>query len=180
MSRYLSFPLIAFAALTACRPVYREPSVNEPHAVVKVRIRHHATPGPRMQQIVRLDEESVPFETQTFAVRVRPKPSTFELGTVFSHVTPQIRTRQVSESYACGSSYGGGTRYCTRYRTETYTDYVTVIDATCDRRLQLLPRVSETYLLQYDFYANDECSLKCFVQRPNDDGEFDMVRCDGT
>jgi hypothetical protein len=177
-------PLLAIlliAPLTSCRHPYREPSPNEPHALVKIRVQHHLQLGPRLETFVHLDEETLQHaDADTFAVRVRPKISRFDFGSTFFHTTSQLRTRQVSERYPCGSSYKGSTQYCTRYRTETYTETVRVVDGACGASLQMLPLVGTTYLLQYDFYDRSQCSVKCFVQSPREDGEFDLTRCEGT
>ncbi|MGZ3451897.1 MAG: hypothetical protein ACXVEF_19970 [Polyangiales bacterium] len=168
-------------AVAGCRQPYREPSLDEPHALVKVRIKHHEQLGPRLDTFANLDEETLPHaDGDTFAIRVRPKSSSFTMGSTFWHSTTQLRTRQVSESYPCGTNYGGSTRYCTRYRTETRSETVRVVDASCSTGLQLFPRVGSTYLLQYDFYGHQQCQLKCFLQTAREDGAFDLTPCEGT
>lgn len=171
---------LVVAALVGCRHAYREPAMTEPHAIVKLRVLHHATPGPNLsvdatigEEVVRLAQDQV----ETTHLRVRPVPTDIGLRSVFSHTVPQARTRQVTESYPCGTGYGGVTRTCTRSRTETYTEHVTVVDARCESAVRFLPRVNAIYLVQYDFHGHEECSLKCFLQVPDGRGGFVLGAC---
>ena len=57
----------------------------------------------------------------------------------------------------------------------TQTDHVT--DASCETRLSHLPVSGGVYLVQYDFYGDQACSVSCFRQLDRPGGEFQLVPC---
>jgi hypothetical protein len=192
--------LISAAALVVsvlsygCVKAYRPPEVDEPHAIGKVRVTYHSQPGPLMAELIRLNGhrfamppyESVRTDSAIHAERVRPEQSTFRIDTLFYHLERQMRTRQVTEQYACGSySSGSGsyrstqTRYCTRNRTVTEYVTVKVPHASCVQHGTLTPRTGAVYLLKYDFYENGQCTFACFEQVAQPGGQFTLMPCGG-
>lgn len=187
--------LVAFAVLgTGCVPRFEQPKLDEPHAVVKVRIAYHSNPKTTLRESVQLNEFAVEVAPKggrgsvetplTAAIRVRPEPAHWQIGSTFSHdVSRTVRkSRQVGEQYSCGTQTIGtstSTRYCTRYRTEWYNETVTdtIVDARCAASAKHNPIVGATYLLQYDFYEHDRCTVQCYEQKPTPDGGFALSRC---
>jgi hypothetical protein len=55
---------------------------------------------------------------------------------------------------------------------------ITIVDATCKRALDQAARPDGVYLLQYDFYASERCTLACFRQWPQPDGSFRNAACE--
>jgi hypothetical protein len=178
--------------LGACQPpLYRQPDMTAPHAVVKVRVIHHQVPGPNRDASLRLNGLTVPLPAQadlkeaaTVAVRVQPEASTWALATDFYHQTSRQESYMQSESYACGTQttgYGSTasttTRYCTRNVTKYRTVTERISDGACQASLQHVPEVGGMYLLQYDFYGGGQCSMKCFRQKPAENGEFELSPC---
>lgn len=189
------------AGLTAgCVKHYRPPTVDEPHAVVKVRRAYHTNAGTRLSehafigdfQVISEHRPSRLDETRTTAVRVRPGPVSWTVGSGYSHtVRRMVRERYTvrtpytaRESYSCGSSSSGSrtcTRSVTRYRSEnrwrTVTRDVQVSDGRCAMQLSHIAEVGRSYLLQYSYSGPDICSLQCIEQLPRADGKFDTRPC---
>ncbi|HEX2679294.1 MAG TPA: hypothetical protein VHM19_21735, partial [Polyangiales bacterium] len=165
--------------LGGCVARFEQPRLDEPHAVVKLRINYHSFPNTTLHESIQLNRTEVDVTPRggrgsldtplTTAVRVRPEPALWHAYSTFSHVVSHVehRSRQITEQYPCGTQTIGSitsTRYCTRYRTEWYDVTVndTIVDAACEATAQHLPKVGATYLLQYDFYEHRRCSLKCY------------------
>jgi hypothetical protein len=160
--------------------------MDQPHAVVKIRVNHHATPGPSRAASLRLNQELLPLpeqadlkEAATNFARIRPERAVFQLSTEFYHTTSRTETYYSTESYACGTTSGpySSTRYCSRSVTKYRTVTDRVSDAHCKRTVAFTPQIGTLYLMQYDFYGQDECSLKCFIQTPEEGGEFSLSPC---
>jgi hypothetical protein len=69
------------------------------------------------------------------------------------------------------------TQYCSRQVPYTATETYTIVDAACTARAPLGAEPGGTYLLQYDFYENGHCAMKCLVQSPGSDGDFELTPC---
>lgn len=202
MSRRL--PVLTFGTavlgLASCLPpAYVQPRVDEPHAILKVRHNVHAHQGPIYRSSVRIGSDVVDGRTRsailedahTFHLRVRPNLATYSVGGVSFHTEMRSVTRQrsVQESYSCShyqcSGYGASQRcgsvsqtcYRTRYENYTVMESVEVIDDACSRAVRFAPRVGSTYLVQFDYLGENECTLKCLEQVSTDGGEFDLVPC---
>lgn len=196
----LGLAVCVLGALGACVPSFVQPAATDPHAVVKVRVAYHTESGPQLSQAVRIGEFAAPISSPpgsvttpyTQALRVPPSPTTWGFRSEFFHTVSHTRQVpvQVSESYSCGTytsttGYGSSarsttqTRTCTRTRTEyrTQTETQRVTDASCSVTLRHAPQAGGTYLLQYDFYGNDKCSLHCYRQTPTTDGQFKLEPC---
>lgn len=182
--------------LSGCVHTYQQPSVTDPHALAKVRVSYHGTPNTMLTEDFRLNDRELPWPkerghlevTATQALRVRDEPSTWEFSSTFWHSisVTEVRPEQVAEQYPCGTATMGGgsgaasqTTYCTRYHTEfrSVTVNQTVIDASCLAQLQQLPRDGAMYLIQYDVYDGQRCTLVCYEQRARADGGFDLGPC---
>lgn len=177
MFRVLSRAIVLLSLLAAgCHTAYQPPNLDEPHALLKVRMVHHSQPGPSQHVFAIVDDAHVegllPGPSLTFHTRLRPRPALLRLGSQFFHTYQRPETRTYQEGYSCGN---GKTCYRTVTRTEWVT--VTVVDAACQRDVPLTPRVGVEYLIQYDFYSHGECSAKCMVQTPNSEGSFDLSPC---
>ena len=188
--------LIALLSLSACVRRFEEPRRDEPHAVVKVRIVHHAQPGPRLDEGVRWNEYEVavpqprgyvPTESLR-VVRVRPEPSRWSFATTYFHTVTrtEYRTEYRTEQYACGteSSRTGSytstrTRYCSRQvpyqRLVTVTDRI--VDGACRGAVLHQPIAGAMYVMQYDYFGDDRCSVQCLRQVGATDGTFRFVPC---
>jgi hypothetical protein len=171
----LAHPLapIALAAwgLSACVPDYRPPNYSEPHALVKVSLAYHAWPGLELEQLVSVDGHDIrdiPLPAQrgarvaTRQVLVRPGSVVWTIQTTFFHndVTSHAETYESKEDVPCGST--------TCMQSTPHTRQVNrvdrVDDATCTQSTKLLGVAGETYTLEYEYLANQRCSLHCYHQ----------------
>lgn len=176
---------LSACALSSCIPEYRPPALSEPHALVKVRLAYHAWSGPQLEQVVLIDQHGVkeiPAPVQggegvvTRPVLVRPGPAPWTVRTAFFHTYMTTRT----ESYSTSESYSCGKSMCSRSvpHTRTVTQTVRVNDAVCERAMRHLAVQNGIYILQYDFFANERCSLTCFRQIQQPDGALANVPCE--
>lgn len=177
--------LLLACGLSSCIPEYRPPSLTEPHALVKFRLAYHAWSGPQLEQVVLIDRHGVreiPAPVQggegvvTRPVLVRPGPAPWTVRTAFFHTytTTRIESYTTSQSYSCGKSM------CSRSvpHTRTVSETVRVNDAVCERSIRHLVVQNGVYILQYDFFANQRCSLHCFRQVEQPDGTLANVPCE--
>jgi hypothetical protein len=81
------------------------------------------------------------------------------------------------QTVPCGDPNEG---VCTTPVTETQTVWVSedFTDAACARAIEQAPQDGAVYLLQFDFYAADRCTLACFRQWPQADGSFQNGPCE--
>jgi hypothetical protein len=175
--------VLAAAGGNGCYRPYVLPTENEPHALVKVRVVYHASPGPQLSQLVLINNERIELPSPprlpgeiTRAVPVRPMATRWDVRTEFFHTVsvPQIQTYTTTSSYPCGRST------CTRSQTHTRTVYVhhRIIDAACAQAAGQGPVVGGIYLLNYDFYASGHCTLMCMRQWQQPDGSFRQTPCE--
>ncbi len=175
-----------------CVRSYREPSLSEPHAVAKIRVIYHGGPNTMLTEDFRLNNRELPWPSerghldvaQTEAVRVRAEPSLWSFGSTFWHgvTLTELRPETIVEEYPCGSQTIGAstqTTYCTRYHTEyrTMTINDTVIDSRCLAQLRQFPQNGAFYVIQYDVYGGDRCTVRCYEQHPRPSGGFDLTTC---
>jgi hypothetical protein len=178
----------AVVAAAGCYAPYRLPSLDEPHAMVKIRLAYHTWPGPQLRQVVLINGEQVEVPNPPIAgpseiaraVPVRPQATRWDVRANFYHTVtvPQQQTYTTTESYPCG--FGTSATTCTRTTTHTRTVWVTqtVTDAACESAAGQGPQVNGVYLLHYDFYAHGQCTLACFRQWPQPDGSFQSAPCE--
>jgi hypothetical protein len=174
----------SLAAVAACYHPYRMPSPSEPHAMVKVRLVYHSRPGPGLAQHVLINGEQMDIPTPppvgngeiSRAIPVRLEGLRWDVRSTFFHtvMVPQVQTYTTTSSYPCGTST------CVRSTTQTRTVMVAtqVPDATCERAAGLGPQLDAVYLLNFDFYEDQHCTLACFRQLPAPDGTFQNAPCE--
>jgi hypothetical protein len=180
----LSNVLIA-AVCIGCVRHYTEPELTEPHAVVRVRVVRHDWAGPELDESVRLDGYAIAMppagpSASTRALRVRAEPVRWEFSTTFFHQEQHTVPHMVTDRYPCGTqSFGriSSTRYCTRSRMEMRTVTRRVVDASCRGSALHVPAPGAAYLVQYDFFAHERCTVRCMRQHPMPNGEFRLVAC---
>jgi hypothetical protein len=192
------------SSLGACVPAYHPPTLDEPHALVKVRRTYDTVPGATLHETLLVDDHSalraqVPAGLAAAAridtSLVFPTPATFVMSSMFTHqewkmVQEQYTEQEMymdNESYDCSSGFGTTavhrtcSRMVTRYRPVTRHRWVNrlvdVIDADCRAEHRFAPAVNRVYLLQYSFQEHAACSLSCFEQIPNPDGTFTNSTC---
>lgn len=171
-------------SLSACVPEYRPPAYDEPHAVVKARLVCHAWPGPRLDQSVMIDAQrlsEVPPPVHggdgivTRPVLVRPGTVSWAVRVAFFHtqIVNRTETYTTSQSYSCGKSI------CSRSTPDTrvVSQPVRVNDAVCEQAMLFQAAARERYIIQYDFFADQRCSLHCFQQFVGTDGTLDNAPC---
>ena len=183
--------------LAACGPgrYYQQPDPAEPHAILKLRVAYHEMSGPELDETVSLAGYALPAPTVdgprrfTRAYRIRPgEPQSVRVGSHFFHVVTVPRREQYTEQerYPCGSQttgFGSSQRTTTRYCSRTVIKYRTVYDrrvitdGECERRGTIAATPGDVYVLQYDYYMNAQCNLRCMRQLPEPDGSFRMVPC---
>ena len=180
-----SFTLAAWMLL-ACVPVpeYRPPNYNDLHALVKVRLVYHAWSGPELEQLVTIDGHDIreiPLPAQhgvgvaTRSVLVRPGSAAWTIQTTFFHndVTSHAETYETTESGLCGSTT------CTQ--STPHARLVNHVeredDATCTQGMKLLAAAGETYILEYEYLANQQCSLHCYRQVHQHGGVLTNAPC---
>lgn len=197
----LALALVSQAA--ACVPGYRPPTLDQPHATLKLRRTYDQASGTTLHErsFVNgqvLDVAEVPAQLaqapRIDAALIHPAPSTFAVSSLFFHIEPQ----QVLESYLdnesyyessydCGAGYGvalsdaGCSPPVTRYRNSSPTRWVTkivqVADGYCQASTRFWPKPEHVYLLQYNYQEHAACSLSCFEQVKSPDGSFRNLPC---
>lgn len=186
-------PLILLAASACARPIYEPPPLSEPHATVTVRVVHHEVRGQRSGHETTIDGHRISLGPRqaivqgvpmTSTVRVRPEMAAWRFSSEFWHSEQRLETVYESERYPCGtqtSTYGNNTtsqtRYCTRQVPRQRLRTVRVSDGRCQRGFNLAPRIDTRYVLQFDYYANDQCRARCFVRLPGPGGQFQLRPC---
>jgi hypothetical protein len=201
-TRLRSFGLCSFTLIMSAACSYssqfQEPEIDEPHATAEVRIIHHTAPGPMRRNRVILGGNAVPLsqECATATVdapcarplRLSPGPSMWRFATDYFHLETRTRTvpHTVTETYSCGTITVGVypnqttqpqtcTRSRTEYRTETYS--VRIPDGRCYTEVSHDARLGASYLIYYEFYASEHCSVRCFRRHREQDGTMRMVPC---
>lgn len=172
---------------------YKEPAIEAPHAIIKLRFVHHATPGPMHSTSAVLNDTAVPldsFEPATpmmHALRVRPEQARWRLATEFYHYETRTETYNTTEQYQCGSTtHSSGTstysspQYCTRSVTRTRTVQHKVSDGACAASLEHLPAVGDMLVVQFEFTGPSECAARCYVQKEREEGGFSLEPCIGS
>ena len=124
---------------------------------------------------------SQPVPQAAGGVAVRPiliRPGT--LGCVvratFYHndVTTHAETYETSEEAPCGSSTCMQVRPHTRLVNQTDR----VDDATCTQGVRVEAKARERYVLQFDFHADRQCTLKCLRRVGKHRDKPETVPCD--
>jgi hypothetical protein len=161
--------LVGLVLASGCVHRYPQPSLDEPHADVQIRVVHHVELGPAFDEHVRIDDydvtfgESAPGVRQT-TMRVRPQAATWSFETDFYHpiTTIQPQTYWQSQSYLCGSSRYGP-QYCSRSVPVTRMVPVTVRvpDGGCSTAMPQTPLAGAVYLVQYELIGNGACRATC-------------------
>ena len=152
----------------ACRPLplYPQPTLDQPNALVKLRMINHSSPDIHFSQFITASKHDkqyrIPIGPEDTIVAIRAIPDdeqAWAFRSRFSHT--EYYTATESYTYACG----GGKTYQTCTSTRTVTRSREVTTAQCEQTASYRFSPNEVYLLQYDFYDNDQCSLVCLVQR---------------
>ena len=195
---------LALLLLGGCVQPYEPPTVNQPHAVIKVRRTYETTAGVQLRESADIDENvalrrsnraSVAKAPLTDSFLAHPIPATYRVENMFFH--QELRTFQESyqvptttyrmESYSCGGGVGKyathrtctrsvpHTTYTTRFRT--VTRMVDISDGSCALQLRFAPRANHVYLLQYTYQAPSVCRLQCVEQVRAPDGGFENRPC---
>lgn len=179
--------------VSACGPPrYVPPAADEPHAQVTVRVLHHALPGPILSHDTLLNGDAIPIVARdgttvgvpiTRSVRVRPGRGLWQFESRFAHIEQRLRTVYETERQPCGTSRVGSgstsrleTRYCTRQVPRQRLQSVRVPDGTCAAAFVLQATAGRRYLVQYDFYAHEQCRARCF-SREGTAGVLQLVPC---
>jgi len=144
--------------VVACVNTYEEPSVESPHALVKVQLAYHSHPGTQLDESVRLNDHDVVFpldETQRATpvireVRIRPKLAVWKFSSSFSHSS-------TSSTMQSGSPLGTGSTMRSAPVVSTYS----TSDGACHVSMALNPQAGDVYSLQYDYLTPNQCTLRC-------------------
>jgi hypothetical protein len=183
MHRLLPLALIACAAACA-PPLYVQPSIDDPHGTVKVRMVYHEAPRTHLAERVVIDESRIEGrfrpsrDTRVMPVRVAPGAHRWRIRAVFSHQEQRRVQENVQERYMCGTEQVNGisrTKYCTRNRTRWVTRLVTVNDGSCQVDQSHVVRQGVSYIAQFDYFGHRRCTLRYLEQRTRPDGSFDLV-----
>ena len=186
--------LVLVCTLAGCVKEYRQSSLNEPHALLKVRRVYHAAPGFWYKSSIYIDDELLasedgstrPAPAKSSATLVRPGIARMSVGTSFWHTEqqwiPETYTVDIpyshTETYVENSSIGcpsgvltcsrTATRTVTKHRTETRTRIVwrqvTVQDDDCERVAVQKFEPNHTYALQFTYVGASHCTITCLEQ----------------
>lgn len=176
VSRSAYFSAAVAAAALGCQlPAYEQPAPTAPHAIAKIRVANHSSPGPSLTEAMVLNDHSVELPSlegdfllpRTTSIRIRPEAAFWSMQTTFFHTY----TTTTMETY----SYGCGKTMCTGTRSVTHT--YTAVDGSCKAGLAFRPVADHMYLLQYDFYGHEQCRLQCMEQQPDNVGGFQLTPC---
>jgi hypothetical protein len=201
MSRALALlPLLA----VACVPPYKPPTLDQPHAVLKLRRSYDTIAGSTLEEAVDIEEhralrQSAPSRmaqsARMDALLIHPVPSTVDVNAHFFHIETHLvhESYQVShttydyETYDCSSGFGATRSFRTCSRTVPHTHYETryrdvwrqvpVTDGVCGSSFRLAPRDGHVYLMQYTYHDQSVCSLSCYEQVPEEGGTFKNLPC---
>lgn len=183
----LALVLVALAA-SGCVRRYSQPSAEEPHADVQIRVVHHATLGTNVEEMVTINGEAVSLSeggggVRQGTMRVRPEGLQYGFETEFYHfiTTQEWRTYNETQRYQCGYNRSGPT-YCTRSipRQRLVTVTHRISDGGCGSALNQIPLAGGVYLVQYEFAGVGQCQATCqrLVQGP--DGQTQATACGAT
>jgi hypothetical protein len=183
--RLAGLSLVAWL-VSACANDYRAPSHSEPHALVKLRLAYHAWLGPLLEQVVTIDGDDVRDipspapERNGGAVNrpilVRPGNIGCTVRATFFHndVTTHAESYETSEPAPCGAT----TCMQSQPHTRLVNQFDRVDDASCTQGLRFPAKTGESYVLEFDFLADRQCTLKCYRQAHEKKGV--SVPCAGT
>jgi hypothetical protein len=187
--------LIGVAVLvgaSGCTVRYTPPTLDEPHAIVKLRRVYNDRPGPHLREVVQINGEHAALEhitepdaaPNTEVVLVRPGATSWLFTSTFFHYESRsvqesytvYEHRTSMQSYSCGSY--GAPRTCTRSVSQSHpvtkyrwvTKRVPVADDTCSRGLSHQPELGHVYLLQLTYQGSGVCQLTCFEQEEGSTG----------
>jgi len=176
---------LAAASSVGCVRRYSQPSPEEPHADVQIRVVHHATLGTNVEEIVTINGEAVTLGeggggVRQGTMRVRPEGLQYGFETEFYHfiTTQEWRTVYDTQRYQCGYNRSGPV-YCTRQvpRQQLVTVTNRVSDGGCGAALDQVPMAGAVYLVQYEFAGVGQCQATCqrLVQGAN--GQMMATQC---
>ncbi len=186
--RPLLFGLVGSAlalGATGCVKRYSQPSPEEPHADVQIRVVHHTTLGTDMEEIVTINGEAVTLSDGAGGVRegtmrVRPEAIQYGFETEFFHnvVSQEWRTYYETQRYQCGYNRSGPV-YCTRSVPQQRLVTVTtrVSDGGCGTLLDQQPLAGAVYLVQYEFAAAGQCQASCQRLLQDANGQLQATSC---
>lgn len=165
---------------------YVPPRVGAPHAVVKLRLLHHASVPDELSDQLWIDDAEValpehgPGAPLSVGVRVAPGVKHLRARAVFKHREPWAddRDRPWPIGY-CGTDPRGRPVVCTLPSAQPVRpiDDGEVIDAVCEAELRQRFEPGAVYLVRVDFYATDHCAARCLLQRFEDAGRFRFEPC---
>jgi hypothetical protein len=178
--------LVTAWLLPGCAHEYRPPKAGEPHALVKLRLAYHAWSSALLEQSVTVDGDPVrgippPAErgdrSVSHSLVVKPGPAVWAVQATFFHndVTTHAETYDTTESAPCGSST------CTQIRPHTrlVNHLDRVDDASCRQDTKLVASAGETYVLEFDYQADQQCTLRCHRQAQKGKGAPTNLPCVG-
>jgi hypothetical protein len=182
---------------SACVPQYRPPTIEQPHAILKLRRIYAQSAGDLLSEHLLVEGSDAYRATvpagrakapRTDSILVHPRAAHFLVTSQFFH--EETRAEDESkwvdvpyddvEMYDCGTedNHQTCTRMVTKSRSElqheTVYRTVTVTDASCSREVVLGPAAGDVYLLQFDFLQSGVCRLSCFQQISERNGSFTM------
>jgi hypothetical protein len=168
--------MLTLLGVTGCHTAYEMPSLSEPHATAKIRIAYHHSPGTNLEHLVLLNGHSLPVPLPPIVpgevsrgIPIRLEPAQYEVRAGFFHLVTVMQTH--TETYSCGPN-----ATCTRMVT---TPVLTrVYDENCPRATSFAPQRDAVYLLQYDYFGSDRCTLACLREWPQPDGSFRNAPCE--
>lgn len=165
--------LLCSTFLAGCVKDYVPPTSKQPHALVKFRRRYKQPMGSELVEELRVNKRRAFYASESAKVAktartetslVYPGVSEFDFRVGFSHT--EMTTR--NESYACGSST------CSR----TVIEPREVSDGYCRRLVRTEVRKGAIYLWSMVYKGRKSCSLSCFRQEPQGNGEFKNHACE--
>jgi hypothetical protein len=179
--------LLALGALAAggCVRRYSQPSAEEPHADVQIRVVHHATLGANVDELVTINGEAVTLgqagpSVRQGTMRVRPEGLQYGFETEFYHFiqTQEWRTVYDTQRYQCGYNRQGPV-YCTRQvpRQQLVTVTNRVSDGGCGAALDQVPLAGAVYLVQYEFAGVGQCQASCQRLVQDASGQMQATAC---
>jgi hypothetical protein len=168
---------VALLAAPACHPAYEMPSLGQPQATAKVRVIYHRTPGTQLEHLVLVNNHALPVPLPPFlpgeisrAIPIRLEPALYEVRAAYFHMVTIMQTH--AQSYSCGANGATCTRMVTTPVTTRYND------EACSQAAAFSPQRDGVYLLQYDYFGQDRCTLACLREWPQPDGSFRNTPCE--
>jgi hypothetical protein len=179
--------MAALALLGAgCVHGYPQPSLDEPHAEVRIRVTHHDEPGPLFEEPIRMGPFDVSLAevepgVREGAMRVRAEPIVWTFRTRYYHWATRTSRELAWQAPAVppsSSPLGPAPPMPAPVPvTDSRSQPVRVWDGGCWTNMPQRPLAGAAYLVEYDFVGFHDCRASCQRLLPGPNGGLRAIAC---